>query len=270
MTDRLHTSGAGSVDILDQADFAFLQASARAAKALNIPHFTHLDQPIGIWNYIRIAHDIWEQMPVGYGQILDWGCGYGQMSYLLQRRGYTVIPFDVGDPMDPLPDIPLCHALSFVRVLEPTRLPFEDASFDAVLSCGVLEHVDEYSQPGNEIKSLGEIARVLRPGSLFFIYQLPQQYAWQEFAIRHLKLGYAHPRRFRVNEIIGMLGRAGFRVQRLRCANLIPRNLTGMPERLRVLYSRLSRPLIALDKQLCRVPPLNQIAGVLEITARKV
>lgn len=257
------------MNILDQADFAFLRATARAASALHVPHFIHLDQPIGIWNYIRIANDIWQQMPAGQRHILDWGCGYGQMSYLLQRRGFQVVPFDVGNPAEPLPDIPLCRALSFIRTPEPTRLPFADASFDAVLSCGVLEHVDEYSQPGNEVKSLHEIARVLRPGGSFFIYQLPQRYSWQEAAMRSLKLGYAHPRRFTATEMIGMLQPLGFQVQRIRRANLIPRNLTGMPHKLRVLYSHLSHPLIALDGQLCRIPGLNQIAGVLEITATR-
>ena len=68
---------------LDRADYDFLFANARAARALNLPDFLHLDQPIGAWNYIRIANDIARQVPAG--RLLDWGCGYGQMTYLLQR-----------------------------------------------------------------------------------------------------------------------------------------------------------------------------------------
>ena len=52
-------------------------------------------------------------------------------------------------------------------VNEQPRLPFDDASFDAVLSCGVLEHVPY------EEGSVREIARVLKPGGHFFVYQLP-------------------------------------------------------------------------------------------------
>ncbi len=88
----------------DQADYDFLRTNARAAEALQVPYFTHLSQPIGIWNYIRIANDIAQQVPSG--RLLDWGCGFGQMTYLLQRRGFAVIPFDVGAPDLPLPDIP--------------------------------------------------------------------------------------------------------------------------------------------------------------------
>ena len=157
-----------------------------------------------------------------------------------------------------------------MRVQEPTELPFETASFDAVLSCGVLEHVEEGDRPGSEVKSLREIARVLRPGGLFFIYQLPQRYAWQEAMIRRFRLGYSHPRRYTLAEITGLLQSTGYLVQRVHRANLVPKNLTGMPSTLRSVYSRFSRPLLAMDSILSQLPVLNQVAGVLEITVQRV
>ena len=217
---------------------------------------------------MRIADDIVRQVP--RGDVLDWGCGFGQMTYLLRRRGLHVTPFDVGDPAaSHLPDVPLCRGLEVVRTSHPTTLPFADGSFDVVLSCGALEHVDEFSEPGNEIKSLHEIARVLRPGGTFLVYQLPQRFAWQEAIIRRLKLGYAHPRRFHRAEIAALLGRTGFAVERVRRANLLPKNLTGMPEGLRRLYGRSGRAIVALDAILSRLPGVRHIAGVLEVTARR-
>jgi SAM-dependent methyltransferase len=251
----------------DQADYDFLRMNARQAVALGGHYFAHLDQPIGVWNYIRIANRIVEQIPSGH--ILDWGCGYGQMTYLLQRRGLEVTSFDIGSPETEVPDIPLCASLQIVRSTHPTRLPFGDAAFDAVLSCGVLEHVDEHSEPGNERKSLRELARVLRPGGQLLIYQLPQRYAWQEALIRRLKLGYAHPRRYTAAEIAAMLAQAGFAVQRVARANLLPKNLTGMPAWARAIYSRFSAPLLVADALLCRVPLINQLAGVLELAAQR-
>ena len=252
----------------DQADFDFLLANARAGKALGLPAFVHLDQPIGIWSYIRIADDIARQ--VSPCQVLDWGCGLGQMTFLLRRRGFQVTPFDIGEEgKTTLPDIPLCRDLPVVYSTHPTALPFPAETFDAVLSCGVLEHVDECSQPGNEILSLREIARILRPGGQLLIYQLPQRHAWQEAVIRRLHLGYAHPRRYTAPEVTRMLEDAGYSVQRIRRANLVPRNLTGIPEKLRIAYSRLSNALISLDGILCTIAGLNQLAGVLEITARR-
>lgn len=251
---------------LDQADYDFLSANGRLG-ASSGHYFTHLDQPIGVWNYIRIANSIARQIPAGH--ILDWGCGYGQMTYLLRRRGFRVTSYDLGTPDTPMPDIPLSRGLDIVRTTHPTQLPFDDATFDAVLSSGVLEHVDEHSEPGNERKSLRELARVLRPGGYLLIYQLPQRYAWQEAIIRAWKLGYAHPRRYSAGEIMAMLDQAGFTSRRVARANLLPKNLTGLPTRVRKLYSRFSRPLIAADRVLCRIPVLNQFAGVLELTAQR-
>ncbi|HEY8176496.1 MAG TPA: class I SAM-dependent methyltransferase [Gemmatimonadaceae bacterium] len=249
----------------DRDDYEFLTTTGEAAHAQALPHFLHLDQPVGRWNYIRIANEIAERIPAG--RLLDWGCGFGQMTYLLRRRGFVVTPFDVGADTQ-LPDVPLTRDLHVVRSAHPTQLPFASHSFDAVLSCGVLEHVDEFSETGNEIESLREIRRVLRPNGHFAIYQLPQRAAWQEALIRALDLGYTHPRRFSEEEIRDLLARTGYRIERMRRNNLLPKNLTGLPERVRAYYSKAGRTLIYLDGLLCRVPGVNRLAGVLEIMAR--
>jgi SAM-dependent methyltransferase len=111
---------------LDQTDYDFLRDNARAGLALQLPGFIHLDQSIGMWNYIRIANDIVRQAA---GHVLDWGCGYGQMTYLLRRRSFQVTSFDIGAADTSLPDIPICRELAVVRSLHPTQLPFESASF---------------------------------------------------------------------------------------------------------------------------------------------
>ncbi len=250
----------------DLTNYNFLLDNARAGKALGLQSFLHLDQPIGLWNYIRIANDIRAQLP-NTAHVLDWGCGMGQMTYLMQQRGLRVTSYDVREPDDQLPDVPLSRIFTRIVSQAPTTLPFDAATFDAVLSCGVLEHVDEFSQKGNEMKSLREIRRVLKPNGKLLIYQLPQRHAWQESIIRRYKLGYAHPRRYTDPEIRHMLIETGFNVIHLHRANLIPKNLTGMPTQLRQVYSKFSRSLIALDGLVCKLPLLNQIAGVLEITA---
>src|SRR5688500_12132346 len=205
----------------DREDFEFLAETARAGRAAGISNFLHLDQAVGIWNYIRMANEIAERVPSG--RLLDWGCGLGQMSYLLRRRGFDVVSYDMGVTAESLPDLPLTRAVSIVHGTHPTALPFEDSTFDVVLSCGVLEHVDEFSGVrGNEARSLREIHRVLRPGGWFPIYQLPQQYTWQEALARTIKVGYTHPRRFSEREIRVMLATAGFRIAKLRRFNLLP------------------------------------------------
>lgn len=250
----------------DREDYEFLLATAAEGRAQRLDCFLHLDQPIGIWNYIRIANEIADRVP--RGRLLDWGCGFGQMTYLLRRRGFNVTAFDVGEPDKHLPDLPLTRNLGVIRSTHPTQLPFPDDAFHTVLSCGVLEHVDEFSEPGNEVISLREIRRVLKPDGHFLIYQLPQQYTWQEAVTRTLRLGYSHPRRFTEREIRKLLHLTGYRVERLIRNNMLPKNLTGVPNGVRSLYSRFSSIILRADAALSAVPLLNRLAGVMEIVAR--
>ena len=140
---------------LDQADYDFLSANGRLG-ASSGHYFTHLDQPIGVWNYIRIANSIARQITAGH--ILDWGCGYGQMTYLLRRRGFRVTSYDLGTPDTPMPDIPLSRGLDIVRTTHPTHLPFDDATFDAAFSMfGLMFFPDRK-------RGFAEIYRTLKPG----------------------------------------------------------------------------------------------------------
>ena len=251
----------------DAEDVAYLASNARAALALGVTHYQHFDQPVGQWNYIRIANEIEASVP--RGTLLDWGCGFGQMTYLLRRRGFDVTAYDVMSQETPLPDVPMSRDLRMIRGQHPTALPFAAESFDAVLSCGVLEHVDEFSATGNELRSLREINRILRPGGSLIIYQLPQRLAWQEAIARHLRVGYWHPRRYSQREIEEILRSTGFHVHRVRRNNMLPKNVAWMPRALRALYGQTSRGLIGLDTALSRVPLLNRVAGVLELMATK-
>ena len=251
---------------LDRSDYKFLLDNVRRANEAGIP-LIHLDQPLALWNYIRMANEIAGQVPPC--DLLDWGCGVGQMTYLLRRRGLRVTAFDLGTEDIKLPDLPLWRGLQVVRTTDPIVLPFAAGSFAAVLSCGVFEHVTEGDTPGDEIASLREIFRVLRPGGLFFVYQLPQRTAWQEALIRRFGLGYSHPRRFSRREIAALLSENGFVVQRLRHGNMVPKNLSGMPAPLKNWY-RHAAPILALcDTLFCRAPGLNLLSGTLEVTARR-
>lgn len=250
-------------------EYQFLLNNASEIHRQNLGEkYYHLDQSLGIKNYIRIANDIAQRLAAG-SQVLDWGCGLGQMSYLLKNRGFDVVSYDVTADGDRLPDISLCRNINRITSSEPTMLPFKEASFDAVLSCGVLEHVDEMSSQGNEVKSLKEINRVLKPFGKLLIYQLPQSLSWQESIVRRFKLGYVHPRRYSAQEITSLLNEQSFSVVHLSRFNLIPKNLTGMPKFLRVTWGKLGSLVLVADKVLSLIPLLNRFAGVLEVSAQK-
>ncbi len=133
--------------------------------------------------YAAIADRIAADRP---DRVLDWGCGFGQMSYLLGRRGVEVEPYDVdpdapGEEVRPLKRYP---GLTARVTPEEVRVPYPDASFDAVLSCGVLEHVvDPHA-------SLDELARVLRPGGTLYVFKLPNRFSYLKRIAKRLDLYY--------------------------------------------------------------------------------
>lgn len=247
-------------------DLDFLRLNAEECIRIGLPMSGHLTSEASIRNYIRIADEISNDL--GRGDMLDWGCGYGQMTYLLDYRGFSCQAFDIEKDGMVWPDTPLCNAVKRLITTSKTTLPFGQETFDAVLSCGVLEHVNE--EGGDEKGSLMEVNRILKAGGRFFIYQLPQKHAWQENLTRFLKLRkYYHPRRYLKREIISLLDTAGFNVLRVRRANFIPRNLSDIPETLRRFYNTFGVVLEAMDQVACRIPVVNSFAGSLEVLAQK-
>jgi SAM-dependent methyltransferase len=88
------------------------------------------------------------------GSLLDVGCGTGAYAVGLLEQGWDVTGVDVSEDM-----LRRAGAKGVTAVqADATALPFEDASFDAVIS--IFTHTDFDDFPG----ALQEIARVLRPG----------------------------------------------------------------------------------------------------------
>lgn len=197
------------------------------------------------------------------GRVLDWGCGHGHASDALQRDGLDVVALEyVPDAAEgsrsPLPYFPDVEAMT---TREPVKLPFPDASFDAVLSLGVLEHVPD---PEGSIQ---EIRRVLRPGGHFYVYKLPNRFSYLEKIARLAGLSYhgerEHDTLWTVRSARAALRRHGFEVERVRRANMLPLTLPGR------VAERLAPLIWRLNVVLGRVPLLNLLATNVEAVARR-
>ena len=98
----------------------------------------------------------------GFDQILDVGCGDGQIARALAAQGSTVLGIDptqlhidIAKERGGGPTYLLGSALS---------LPVADSSQDAVVACLVFEHIDDVDT------ALSEVARVLKPGGQFSFF----------------------------------------------------------------------------------------------------
>ena len=195
------------------------------------------------------------------GRLLDWGAGFGQVTALLRDAGVDVTAFDyqpdVEDGVHPLERYP---GLEVHLSSDPRALPFDDAAFDSVLSCGVLEHVLDPDA------SLDEIRRTLRPGGTLYVFKLPNRHSYLERIARAAGLYYhgaePHEKVYSEREARALLESHAFRVDEIRVANMLPLTLSAAPARL------LARPIWALNRALARVPGLSRLATNVELVAR--
>jgi ubiquinone/menaquinone biosynthesis C-methylase UbiE len=191
------------------------------------------------------------------GRVLDWGCGYGQVTELLLEEGVDVVAFDYREELEQ-PTVVRLERYPEIEAQvspDPVALPFADGSFDTVLSCGVLEHV---AQPD---ASLDEIRRVLKPLGTFYVTNLPNSYSYTEKIARMLGHYYhgqlPDDRVYTKRSVFALLERHGFDVVEFRRVHMLPLTLGGPAGIVWKASSLLER-----------VPGLNVIATSLELVAR--
>ncbi|HEY8551348.1 MAG TPA: class I SAM-dependent methyltransferase [Vicinamibacterales bacterium] len=113
------------------------------------------------------------------GRVLDAGCGGGGMPLSLAEETARVVGIDVVDRFRDagtrLAAEKGIRNLDFVQA-DGMALPFRDASFDAVLSHAVIEHVADAG------RYLVQCRRVLRPGGWMYLSTAP----YLSFAGAHL------------------------------------------------------------------------------------
>jgi len=198
----------------------------------------------------------------GARTVLDWGAGWGQVSQLLAGHGLDVSSFDYREEgpeatqaMERYPELE-------VRLSsDPVRLPYPDEQFDAVLSCGVLEHV------AFPAASLAEVRRVLNPGGTVYVYKLPNRTSYLEAIARVMGLYYhgklPHDRLYTRRSAVALLEMSGFEIVEAELANMLPLTVGDG------LSNRHAPAIWRLNRRLAAVPALRGLATNVNVIARK-
>lgn len=107
-------------------------------------------------------------------RVLDLGCGIGNLLIALVEKTAFIEPpvgVDVSPVIIELGRSEVRRAGMEGRISLQTaaanRLPFPDAAFDVAISSHVVKHLDQAALAA----SLGEVARVLRPGGRFLLWE---------------------------------------------------------------------------------------------------
>lgn len=140
--------------------------------------------------------------------VLDWGCRHAPDACLLRAAFGPNLQL-CGADVYPTLHYPLFHryaGLHYYPIDHVYKLPYLDATVDAVVGSGTLEHV------AMDYESLKELWRVLKPGGRLVIAYLPNRWSYEEWWQRRAAGGIPHPRLYSLGELRHMLLHHGFRI----------------------------------------------------------
>jgi SAM-dependent methyltransferase len=137
-------------------------------------------------------------------QILDAGCGTGQMTKKLEGIGRAIGLDSAQEAID------YARSRGVQRLVRGsiTAPPFADGSFDCVLALDVIEHVDD------DMGILTSLYQVIKPGGHLIITVPAFDALWSE----HDEINH-HRRRYRSPHLRHLIAEAGFQVDRITYCN---------------------------------------------------
>lgn len=232
--------------------------------------FYHFNTLSGLTQYELLFKEVHQIQNKEKIKVLDWGCGNGWFSYYLINTGFKDVTSyyygwdDISPAKEKIKELKVVNGAD-CNLTNASLLPFDDAAFDVVFSIGVLEHVHETG--GDQLHSLNEIKRILKPEGLFICFHFPNKYTWIEFVKG--KIGgsnvHIHSKKFTKSDIKALTRESGFDVIKIKRYNLLPYNL--------LRYTKSSNRFFAFTyafiDQLLSSTPLNIFAQCYYFIAKK-
>ena len=124
---------------------------------------------LGLIEFARTCEILTEKLPAPPAVIFDICGGYGEYAWWLASRGYSVHLFDISEKniemaQELQSEYPGCKLQGMV-VADARKIDMPDESADAILLCGPLYHIVDYSE---RQEALRECHRLLKANGLLF------------------------------------------------------------------------------------------------------
>jgi len=124
---------------------------------------------LGLIEFARTCEILLEKLPPAPAVIYDIGGGYGEYSWWLADKGYSVFLYDIAEKniemaAELASEYPNCK-LTDMKVSDARSIDCPDGSADAILLFGPLYHIVDYSERQEALK---ECFRLLKPEGVLF------------------------------------------------------------------------------------------------------
>lgn len=222
----------------------------------------HIDRPGAILQYAYYVSVMRGYVNDPDAVVVDWGAQFGQVTKLLARFWKNTDCY-VADDKDALQNYWL-QRLGIERIRyaggDYRKINLPDGYADVLVSSGVLEHTYEFDVPDTE--ALSDIYRVLKPGGLLFVWNLPHVWGSVEILNGMLRRWH-HTVRYTAKETRAKLSAAGFQVEsmdRHEFMNMASRN---------ALFKLIGPRAFSFDYALSKIPPMSLFGQHLTVVARK-
>jgi len=198
----------------------------------------HLRSLLNWHRYEKIVEDVLRLVAQGF--VLDVGCGFGQITEMLHVKGVRVVGVDIGGEIRE--NKVWKHLRAPFILADGCNLPFKSGMFDAVICCGVLEHVYD------KRKFLEESRRVLKNNGLFLCYYLPNKTGFEFLFSKVLPTEHKF---YDKNSIEHLFRECGYEVLTITREHVIPEPRFSQALE---IWNRLHKIFALLDDALTKTP----------------
>ncbi len=148
---------------------------------------TYYDSIYRLMPYRKMLWDAYQALELEPGlRVLDAGCGTGNLEHFISTKPHPAIEVDAVDFSSAMLERARakCAGLDWVRFSQANlseRLPFDDATFDRVVSIHVLYALDDQDA------TVRELLRVLKPDGKLVLANPKPEFSWAPLAADHFR-----------------------------------------------------------------------------------